>query len=190
MPGRELDCCPGITCFCFSRACNSESSQRLALKTRLAATDGFTSCAVRSARLSCSLLAGVVRGLDDELLKLSRQRPSPSFDVMVQGVQWIVMSEPVTMGKMQLDEFRTSVALFHDSKVPTEPSFAKYFTCASKQSQSFRGLSFRRVDQIALCRHIQMEWRNRKYQTRLLPKTSAVLGFCCVGTTVSVRVLR
>ncbi|CAN0330445.1 unnamed protein product [Laminaria digitata] len=36
---------------------------------------------------------------------------------MLQGVQWMVMSEPVTMSKMQLDEFRTSVALFHDSKV-------------------------------------------------------------------------
>ncbi|CAN0071650.1 unnamed protein product, partial [Laminaria digitata] len=34
-----------------------------------------------------------------------------------EGVKWIVMSDPVTMGKMQLDEFRTSVALFDNSKV-------------------------------------------------------------------------
>lgn len=34
-----------------------------------------------------------------------------------EGVKWIVMSDPVTMSKMQLDEFRTSVALFDDSKV-------------------------------------------------------------------------
>lgn len=36
---------------------------------------------------------------------------------MLQGVKWIVMSDPVTMSKMQLDEFRMSVALFNDSKV-------------------------------------------------------------------------
>eukprot|EP00904_Undaria_pinnatifida_P010066 jgi/Undpi1/618/HiC_scaffold_10.g04082.m1 len=34
-----------------------------------------------------------------------------------EGVKWIVMSDPVCMSKMQLDEFRTSVALFDDSKV-------------------------------------------------------------------------
>ena len=38
-------------------------------------------------------------------------------NVMPQGVKWIVMSDPVCMSKMQLDEFRTSVALFDDSKV-------------------------------------------------------------------------
>eukprot|EP00904_Undaria_pinnatifida_P010044 jgi/Undpi1/616/HiC_scaffold_10.g04080.m1 len=34
-----------------------------------------------------------------------------------QGVKWIVMSDPVTMSEMQLEEFRTSVSLYQDSKV-------------------------------------------------------------------------
>lgn len=42
---------------------------------------------------------------------------SPRFNATVQGVKWIVMSDPVTMSKMQLDEFRMSVAHFDDSKV-------------------------------------------------------------------------
>ena len=34
-----------------------------------------------------------------------------------QGVTWIVMNEATIVSKMQLDEFRESVALFDDSKV-------------------------------------------------------------------------
>lgn len=34
-----------------------------------------------------------------------------------EGVTWIVMNDPTIMSKMQLDDYRTSVALFEDSKV-------------------------------------------------------------------------
>ena len=43
------------------------------------------------------------------------QMHSPSY--ATQGVTWIVMNEPAIIGQMQLDEYRTFVALFDDSKV-------------------------------------------------------------------------
>jgi len=46
-------------------------------------------------------------------------RPNPAHftDVHPQGVTWIVMNEPVIIGKIQLEDFRSSVALHDDSKV-------------------------------------------------------------------------
>ena len=40
-----------------------------------------------------------------------------------QGVKWVVMNSPTVIGKMQLEEFRTSVAVFENSKVFQHETF-------------------------------------------------------------------
>lgn len=41
--------------------------------------------------------------------------------LIVQDVTWIVLNEPILMGKRQLDEYRRSVALYPGSKVTDVP---------------------------------------------------------------------
>lgn len=49
-----------------------------------------------------------------------------------QGVEWVVMISPTVIGKMQLDEYRTSVAIFESSKVYQCEAIRTFWRCCSQ----------------------------------------------------------